>query len=348
MTYCAGWIYKNSVYLLADTAATKALAPYHPRSSFGERHAKVGADHVEESLLKLVPIADGAAIAFAGDVQIASAICDFLRDAYDESAPAEAIFEQMSATVGPFDLQRPVELLLAMSTGDNVSLDRWDTINGLDRSNSSFYQLGSLTSFHASLTPSILSVLTRGNVEADRLLALAAAVVQSYGVNDNLIDQNIGGLIFGLRISGGHVTWQEDTSYLVYGSSMAEVNYVSAFARDDVLIVSSSLNDDVRILAHSTSTPSLTDWRAVWEQPLKAQLRSDRYRYWVFLKTVERVITVVRRESLDQPSKLLSLSESAFGQFNIGLSPKLMHVMHAPVIDNGDGSLPFRLNFLNG
>lgn len=41
MTYCAGWKYSNSVYLFADTAATKNLPATTTHSSFGELHAQV-------------------------------------------------------------------------------------------------------------------------------------------------------------------------------------------------------------------------------------------------------------------------------------------------------------------
>src|SRR5262249_33497274 len=62
MRYCAGWKYADSVFLLGDTAATKRSPPTTPRSSFGELHPQVRGEHVEESLLKLVPIASGAAV----------------------------------------------------------------------------------------------------------------------------------------------------------------------------------------------------------------------------------------------------------------------------------------------
>ena len=41
MTYCAGWKYAESVFLLGDTVATKASRPNTLQSSFGELHAEV-------------------------------------------------------------------------------------------------------------------------------------------------------------------------------------------------------------------------------------------------------------------------------------------------------------------
>src|SRR5262245_11587115 len=45
MTYCAGWKYADSVFLLGDAAATKRSPPNTPRSSFGELHAQVRDEH---------------------------------------------------------------------------------------------------------------------------------------------------------------------------------------------------------------------------------------------------------------------------------------------------------------
>ena len=80
MTYCAGWKYKDTVFLLADSAATKITRPITSHSSFGELHAEVRGEHVEESLLKIVPIGAGTVAAYAGDVQFAANYLSFLRD----------------------------------------------------------------------------------------------------------------------------------------------------------------------------------------------------------------------------------------------------------------------------
>jgi hypothetical protein len=348
MTYCAGWKYADTVFLLGDTAATKLSRPTTPQSSFGELHAEVRGKHVEEMLLKLVPIAPGTAVAFAGDVQLASEIIGFLKSNYDETTPLDSLFSSLVASLGPFDPERAVELILASSSsGAGSYLVHWDTVHGLNARASDYYQIGSLTSYHAALTPQVLSVLAAGKVPPERLLPILTAVVQSYGVHDNLINMNVGGVIFGLRVHAGGLSWQDDTNYVLYDPSFANVVYVSAFVRENALVVSSSLTNDVRILAHSVSTPSSQVWLSSWETYIKTHLSSDQYRYWVFLRTLGKVITVIRREALDRQSRYMRLDATGDGKFTIGMSPELMPILTKSLVDRGDESLPFRLNFLN-
>ena len=197
MTYCAGWKYKDSVFLLADTAATKGVAPPTSYSSFGQLQTQVRGDYVEECLCKLVPIGSATIVAYAGDVRLAAACIEFLRNAGPAMNTVEASLQAMADSLGPFPKDLAVELLVASSDSQGGSkLVAWDTQNGLNPSVSDFHQIGSLTSYHAALTPSLLSYLAAGNLDSDRMLSVASAVFQSYVVHYNLIDLNVGGLIF--------------------------------------------------------------------------------------------------------------------------------------------------------
>jgi hypothetical protein len=59
------------------------------------------------------------------------------------------------------------------------------------------------------------------------------------------------------------------------------------------------------------------------------------------------VITVIRREALDRQSRYMRLDATGDGKFTIGMSPELMPILTKSLVDRGDESLPFRLNFLN-
>jgi hypothetical protein len=96
MTYCAGWKYAGSVFLLGDTFITRPSQPNTLRSSFGELHDEIRGEHVEEALLKLVPIAPGKAVAFAGNVELAHEIISFLKNHYDDATPLESLFSSLT------------------------------------------------------------------------------------------------------------------------------------------------------------------------------------------------------------------------------------------------------------
>ncbi len=349
MTYCAGWKYSNSVYLFADTAVTKNSPPTTTHSSFGELHAQVRGEHVEESLLKIVPLSDGTAVAFAGDVQLATSIIEFLCENLAANANSlRVLLSLVTTSLGPFSRDREVELLLATSNSLGESqLLYWNTVSGLDTAGSDYYQIGSLTSYHSALTPQVLSLLVTGNLAPDRLLSVLTAVVQSYGVHDNLIEQNIGGLIFGLRTHAGHIMWQEDTNFVLYDPQVMSPIWVSAFVRDNVVVLNSSQTNDIRCLAHSVSTPSIQAWLDKWKGHIKNHLETDRYRYWVFICTLGKVITVLRRDNLDQESRYVTLRKIGDEKFDIGISEELMSLLKQPLTDRLAGSLPFRLNLRN-
>lgn len=349
MTYCAGWKYSNSVYLFADTAATKNSPPTTTHSSFGELHDQVRGEHVEESLLKIVALSDGVAVAFAGDVQLATSIIEFLSENLDaDVSDLRPLLSSVTTSLGPFSRDRYVGLLLAASDSrGGTQLLYWNTASGLDTSESDYYQIGSLTSHHSALTPQVLSLLARGNLAPDRILSVLTAVVQSYGVHDNLIEQNIGGLIFGLRTYAGQTIWQEDTNYVLYDPQVTSPIWVSAFVRDNVVVVNSSQTNDIRCLANSVSTKSVQAWVDKWQCCIKSHLETDRYRYWVFISMLGKVITVLRRDNLDEKSRYVSLKKTGDGKFDMGISGELMSLLRQPLNDRQDGSLPFRLNFRN-
>lgn len=56
MTYCIGWRYRNTVYLVGDTVFTNAPSNL-PVSTFGELHSEVRGEQVAEAALKITDIA---------------------------------------------------------------------------------------------------------------------------------------------------------------------------------------------------------------------------------------------------------------------------------------------------
>ncbi|MGJ0485586.1 MAG: hypothetical protein ACR65R_13815 [Methylomicrobium sp.] len=348
MTYCAGWKYNNSVYLLADTLATKSTMPSSNHTSFGELHAEVRGDHVEESLLKLVPIGPGTAIAYSGDVQLANHILNFLKDNLDNTTSIRDLLSLMETSMGPFNTEAVVALLVATSnTNGDSELIQWSTKEGINTTKSDYYQIGSLTSYHAAFTPNILSYLAAGQLAPDRMLPVMTAIVQSYGIHDNLIDMNVGGLIFGLRTEQGRVIWQEDSNYFLYSRNLASVMFISAMARDNALIVHSSLAEGITMFAHSVSMPPLSQWDEAWRRQIEAELESDRFRYWIFISTEGKVITLIIRNDLEQQSRLFRLALKSKGLFDMAIKPELMSLLSQPLQDTDDDGIPFRLNVRN-
>jgi hypothetical protein len=348
VTYCAGWKYKDAIFLLADTAVTKSAKPTTSHSSFGQLHAEVRGDHVEEGLLKLVPLGTGTVAAFAGDVVLATSCLDFLRDALPMATSMTGLLQALTLSLGPFAADRPVEILLAWTdSAGRCELMHWDTLRGIGAVGADYYQIGSLTSYHAALTPALLSRLVAGNLDTARMLSVASAVVQSYGVHDDLIPMNVGGLVFGVQTQQGVVTWQQDTSFVLYDPPFAFRAFITAIARDNAVILSSSITDDTRVLGHSTSMPRSDLFSADWLRDAKRELDSGKTPLWVFISTGGRVITLVLRSDVTSDSRYVTFKDLGGGKFDLGLSPELMTLLQEPLEGRNDGSLPFRLNVRN-
>lgn len=348
MTYCAGWKYRDAVFLLADSAATKNTEPNTTHSSFGQLHAEVRGEHVEESLLKLVPLGSGTVAAFAGDVGLATSCLEFLRDAISTAVSTSALLHSLTLSLGPFPKDRPVEFLLAVTDEAGRSeLIHWDSLRGIDPTESDYYQIGSLTSYHAALTPALFSLFVERNLDTERMLSVASAVVQSYGIHDDLISMNVGGLIFGIQTRLGVVTWQQDTNFVLYSPDFSYRAIITAIARDNTLVVSSSINDETRVFGHSTSMPRAELWTADWLRKAKIELDSGATPLWLFLSTAGRVITLILRSEVTKESRYVKLENQDGGKFELGLSAELMAILQQPLQDRNNGSFPFRLNVRN-
>lgn len=344
MTYCAGWKYNESVFLVADTAVTKPEKPGLEYSSFGQLHSDTRAGYVQEALIKLIPISEGIVVGFSGDVQVASEIIELLRDnvAYAKSASDLIRFAD---SMGPFEPRRGVELLIASSTADgNNELIKWDTEKGIDRSNASYYQIGSLVSYHAALPPFLMDEIAKKRLETEKVLPTITSVIQSYGLQENLVQMNIGGVIFGLYTSLGKVSWQEDTNYVLYSPNGANpFSYISAIARDNALIVNSSVTNDIRIFFHSVSEVDKTINTPEWRGKVQEQLQSDRFRYWAFLSIKERIVVLLTRTNLNEKSKLVNFSHLGGGKFSLAINPWLESHLQQPLTNRNNSKIPFRV-----
>ena len=179
------------------------------------------------------------------------------------------------------------------------------------------------------------------------MLPIASAIVQSYGVHDDLVTMYIGGLVFGVQNRMGVVSWQPDTNFVLYDAAFAFGAIITAIARDNTLVLSSSITDDTRVFGHSTSMPRADLWSEDWLRDAKSVLDSGKTPLWVFISTASRVITVIFRSDVTRDSRYVKFKNLGDGKFDLGLSPDLMALLRQPLADHNDGSLPFRLNVRN-
>ncbi|MDL2337906.1 MAG: hypothetical protein QFE16_08690 [Pseudomonadota bacterium] len=344
MTYCAGWKYKDSIYLWADTVAARPLTPRRQTPSLGELQTEIDDDPVEASSLKLLPIAPGTAVAYTGDVALATRLLDFLRRHHDGATSHADLLLQLDSQLGPFNADQPVALLLASSTPDgSAELLCWTTEGGLADA-ADFHQIGSTTPYHAALTPELLSVMARGELAPDLVLPIIGAIVQSRGVRDVAIDLNADGLIVGLRTGQGAVSWQDDTLVVLYEKAFASSSHVSALVRDDALVVHASVTDDTLMFVPAAEAVVRQPADAKWRHQIKAELNARRFRFQVFISTSEKVITLIIRNDHEQKSDFVRLGPMRNGRFHLALSPEMMALLTQSPRERAERDIPFRLS----
>ena len=161
---------------------------------------------------------------------------------------------------------------------------------------------------------------------------------------------NVGGLITGLCTNHGKITWQEDTNFVIYGSNIgSDLSYISAIARNNAVIVKSSITNDTRAFYHTVSADQTIMNSQDWRYRVQDQLNSDRFRYWVFVSnnSQNRMITLVIRNDLETESKYVRLSRISEGKISLGLSSELEEILHRHLESRNDDSIPFLLNILD-
>lgn len=350
MTYCAGWKYKNSVCLLADAGAVNYVASAARSAVEADGDSESPDDingHVAASPLRLVALASGVAVAYAGDVELATQLLDFLREHQAQAAGHRELLWLLTSELGPFDAGREVALLLAASSPEGeAELLHWTTADGLDASAADYHQIGSATPHHEALTPELRGALAAGDLTPDRLLPILTAVVQAHGEHDVAKGLQVGALIFGLRTEQGALAWQDDTHVVIYDPDFAFSTHVSVRARDHAIAAHSAFNNEVSVFAPPAFAARPADTRRLdaWRRAVHAARDPDRFRHWVFISAGEKVVTLVIRNEVERESRLVRVAGINRGKFDLSLSPELTALLLRPLHNREQGPVPLHLS----
>ena len=343
MTYCAGWKYKNSVCLLADAGAVNYVASAAAAQGVGESPDDMTGGHVAASPLRLVALASGVAVAYAGDGELAAQLLAFLHEHQAHATSHRELLTRLTLELGPFDAAREVALLLAASSPEGeAELLHWTTADGLDASAADYHQIGTPTAHHSALTPELRGALAAGDLTTERLLPILTAVVQAHGEHVVAKGLQVGDLIFGLCTEHGAVTWQDDTHVVLYEPEFAFSTHVSVRARDHAIAAHSAFNNEVSVFA----PPAFADTRRIdaWRRAVHAARDPDRFRHWVFISAGEKVVTLVIRNEVERESRLVRVAGINRGKFDLSLSPELTALLLRPLHNREQGPVPLHLS----
>jgi hypothetical protein len=295
MTYCAAWTYGSAAYLVADSLVTGGIPTKDERTLLNEPQRQIADRNVSEALLKIRNLRPGTAVAFAGDVESAFRFIDFLSEQITSGSNLEDLFASATLSCGPFDERRYFEILVAQADDLAPVVMKWDSKSTQLSKCDEFAAIGSLSETYKNLTASVVRALKDRNPSADAFLYNAITLIQSYGQHDDLLSQGVGGVIFGLRVTGGSTFWQDDTITVIYADDQSLAGMLSTHFRETIALV----NSTYRVALSSIFVNTLRRDTQVWVQQHWTYLKdylSKHFRdcrRWLFINKDRKIATVL-------------------------------------------------------
>lgn len=323
MTYCAAWTYKGAAYLVADTLATGGRPTTDERTNLNEPQRQIRGDFVSESLLKIRELRQGIAVAIAGDVEHAFCFVNFLSEHIEHFKGLTEVFASATASCGPFDTTRNFELLLVHAEGVNEAIImKWDSVSCELQKCVEFAAIGSLNGQYKDFTSYVVAQLLKQHPGLDAMLYNAIALIQSYGQHTDLLLQNVGGIICGLRVDRGSTRWQDDTVTIIYRDDHSREGMLSTHLREGIALVNSTFRGTKASIYANSSTIDINQWVARYWSYLKDYLSVHfvTCRRWIFVNKDRRLATVLHTEgAAESASHLLRiLLENGTANFEFG------------------------------
>ena len=334
MTYCFAWKYQDAVFLLADTLVTQSVPTDRSTTSTGEPHRQIGRDKfVHEGLIKLRELKEGAAVAIAGDVQLALAITDFIQDNIEIVQRAVDVIPIVEASFGPFDPARGVQILLIQATEDGeCAITKWDTQDGRQDAAHCAY-IGSLAPEQADRMTDLFQRLIADQKPSKEAMLLAGmAFVNSLSQHEDIIAQGVGGIVCGLRVQRGKTLWPDDLVIVHHRDGFSSIEgRISVHAREGIVCVNSTYHGTTgTVLANMHAGVRTTDlmqpWMRQWAPYLKDYLSKHftTCTRWLFINLDHQApLVFVVHARLEQASDNLRIARKENGDYNFTLGSEL-------------------------
>lgn len=352
MTYCLGWKYRDSIFLIADTAVTKEERLLVSHSSFGELHQNIEGGNVEESLLKIVPIDENAVLTFSGDVELAKKVIQFIKSAYEYTKDMGQVLSAINASLGPFKKDKNVAIIIGNHVGGRPLLYRWEAafpdkiVEGED-----IIWTGSLPLSYGQIAPLLLKEFMTGGMPTERMLPIISSMLQSLGIHNNILKFGVGGVFVGIQLNEEGYHWQKDTMYILADNDFSKENldFVKTFIRDNALIVRSSIGNITRVFLDYMNDQSIEDWISKWSDLVNVELKRGNASFFCLMNKKFHNVIIIKSKNCSSDteySKVKLLDEG--NTINLKVREDLYEMFKTPIAyEKGDGSLPLSFRFLD-
>jgi hypothetical protein len=221
MTLITGFIYKNTVQIIADSAETmecqiedSILTPNDRETSFGE--IAQNKDYtITESAQKIYVIEDKMILTFAGDVREGEAVVEDIRTLHSTFANItdfltvyfrQNIFAETQYIIGYYE-NDTAKLCYCYENG-NFAIKEGEQAMALAGMDANLISQAVTSSYYWVFNNNVFST--------DNALAYIIATIQWYSTTFTTINRGVGGFFNGCYISSEGISWSKDTLYLLY------------------------------------------------------------------------------------------------------------------------------------
>lgn len=331
MTYCLGWKTKNNVFIAADSAVTitSTSAPSTPLSSFGEVSYSDKTTHVYEGLLKIC-VVDRLIVAFSGCVPTAINVIKTFEQFIKVNPNILEGLRRAVLSSGPYTKENDIALILGYYDKDGPILISYNhdgkrSINDHDQC----IQVGSIGSVYRVSSEIVIKTFLQGNLGDEHMLAAVTAVLQSYGIFDQMMRMNVGGVFFGASVNASGVSWQMDTSYFLYPPNLSISHFISVYSIDNAIGIASSFVSP-RVFMNTINAADVTEWQDKWMSVLKEKLNSGKSVFYTFLSMKDRLITVIKKtdNSTDRYFKMQADHLDGKEKYTFSFSAELVEILN--------------------
>lgn len=315
MTFIAGFLYKGTIAIAADSAETLILPfaipaiPSHLKDQFHssfmeavhlDTHSIVG-----EEAQKLYEVWDKAILTFAGNVETGLAAIEELRyNLLKEKPIRESIVEVLPRyndnqfIVGFFSNDGPF-MYYQLQPDDFVFVGD----DPKDRSSVCILTAGNTEFGHSTMWAEAIKMGAANELSVDQVLLLGLASLQSLSINEKTIQSGIGGHFNGIMMDINGVRWVDDTFYLLYSAK----NFydfprygIHKFNRNSACFV---LGTTKRIFLTELQKTTVEELIQRWDADLLKIANSHSEKYFICISYDSRNVLVVDTEKVDSPIK---------------------------------------------
>lgn len=305
MTYCLGWRTQDGVVIIADSllSAERPDVYQHPEipyTTFGQLQGKTGGKclpYVAEEGLKL-RVGDNFVGGFAGDVRVGQRLLSRFRDAYtDGRSLRDAALRAMRSAGGKTS---DTTVLIGACVGAKPVLLRIDTAQQSVSYVDGLVQTGSVPEAQQRWTRDMAGSLQGlrhpqlgASANASRLFTPLIALLQSYGVHDQLLERGIGGAFLGAWITPEGPQWQHDTLYAVHAADIAATTpvFCGVLVRPGVASLISNQTEEIKLITMGEGAPG-ADILASADAAI-AQFDRGIFDYFVSINSSKHIVTVI-------------------------------------------------------